>query len=535
MKYLVIFTFLVQFLFSLEVVLDTKESESSELRANSDQQYFGEKLFQGKFKGNRQFKYNPKYVVNVNDKLSVKMWGTNNYEDDNLTVDKKGNIFIPEVGSIHLLGLTSDKVQSVIEQSVNKVFNKNVHVYADIKQYQTISIFVTGSVLNAGLYNGLSTDSILQFIDKAGGLIRGEGSYRNIDILRDNQIIKTVDLYDFLVTGNIDSFQFQTSDVIVIKPIDNFISVLGDVRRPYFFELLHENSTVKEVMDYVLPKSTSNSFIVTTWKNRKEITKEYPLAMAPNIYLNKGDKLKFFSNYYIENIEVTIEGEHIGTNYISIAKGTTLYDILEKVNFTPLSDIKSIHLYRKRIADMQQKLINIKLKSLESKVLSRDSSSKEEAEIYQAESARVLEFIKRAKAVKQKGQVILRLKNNLKKIVLEDGDRILIPKKNNIVVIQGEVFIPSALAYEKEMKLSDYIEFCGGYTEDANKNKILLIKSNGRVIKYNNGLLSKNMDVSPGDSILVLQKVKTKNMLIFKDLTQILYQIAIGAAIILKF
>jgi len=68
---------------------------------------------------------------------------------------------------------------------------------------------------------------------------------------------------------------------------------------------------------------------------------------------------------------------------------------------------------------MQQKLINIKLKSLESKVLSRDSSSKEEAEIYQAESARVLEFIKRAKAVKQKGQVILRLKNNLKKIVLE--------------------------------------------------------------------------------------------------------------------
>jgi len=97
------------------------------------------------------------------------------------------------------------------------------------------------------------------------------------------------------------------------------------------------------------------------------------------------------------------------------------------------------------------------------------------------------------------------------------------------------VFIPSALAYEKEMKLSDYIEFCGGYTEDANKNKILLIKSNGRVIKYNNGLLSKNMDVSPGDSILVLQKVKTKNMLIFKDLTQILYQIAIGAAVILKF
>ena len=535
MRYLVVCIFFLQSLLALDISLDSKQEEKSELKVNLGQKYFGDALFKGNFKSNQQFRYNAQYIVNVNDKLSVKMWGTHSYLDDNLTVDKKGNIFIPEVGAIHLLGLTADRVQSVIEASVRKVFNNNVHVYADIKQYQHISIFVTGSVLNAGLYNGLSTDSILQFIDKAGGLIRGEGSYRNIDILRDNQVIKTIDLYDFLVTGNIDSFQFQTSDVIVIKPINNFISVLGDVRRPYFFELLHDNSTVKEVMDYILPKSTSNSFIVTTWKNRKEITKEYPLEMASSIYLTKGDKLKFFSNYYIENIEVTLEGEHIGTNYISISKGTTLYDVLSKVKFTDLSDIKNIHLYRKRIADTQQKLINIKLKALESKVLSHDSSSQEEAEIYRAETGQILEFIKRAKAVPQKGQVVLRLKNNLKKIVLEAGDRISIPKKNNIVVIQGEVSVPSALAYERDMKLSDYIDFCGGFTEDANEDKVLLIKSNGRVFKYKNGLLSRNVSVSPGDSILVLQKVKTKNMLIFKDLTQILYQIAIGAAVILQF
>ena len=535
MRYIVIFIILIQTLFALDVVLDTKESDSSELRTMSGQQYFGEKLFRGKFKGNKEFKYNPKYIVNINDKISVKMWGTHNYADDDLTVDKKGNIFIPEVGAVHLLGLTADKVQSAIEDRVKKVFNKNVHVYADIKQYQSISLFVSGSVLNAGLYTGLSTDSILQFIDKAGGPIRGEGSYRNIEILRDNQVIKTIDLYDFLVTGNIESFQFQTSDVILVKPVKFFISVNGDVTRPYQFELLHEPSTVKDVMDYVLPKSTTNSFIITTWKDRKEITHEYPLEMASSVNVKKGDKVKFFSNYYVENIEITIEGEHIGTNHISIPKGMTLYDVLEKVNFTPLSDIKSIHFYRKKIASMQQKLLDIKLKALESKILTKDSSTKEEAEIYQTESAQILAFIKRAKAVKQKGQVILRLKNNLKKIVLEEGDRISIPKKNNIVVIQGEVAIPSALAYERDMKLSDYIDFCGGYTEDANTNKVLLIKSNGRVINYNNGLLSKNMSVDAGDSILVLQKARTKNMLIFKDLTQILYQIAIGAAVILQF
>ena len=130
--------------------------------------------------------------------------------------------------------------------------------------------------------------------------------------------------------------------------------------------------------------------------------------------------------------------------------------------------------------------------------------------------------------------MVLRLKNNLNKIILEDGDRIFIGKKSNIVVVQGEVSIPTAIAYDRGMNLSDYIDFCGGYTDNADRDRVLLIKANGRVIQYNDSAFSKDMRVEPSDSILVLQKVKTKNMLIFKDLTQILYQIALGAAVILK-
>ncbi|HIC79163.1 MAG TPA: polysaccharide export protein, partial [Sulfurovum sp.] len=108
--------------------------------------------------------------------------------------------------------------------------------------------------------------------------------------------------------------------------------------------------------------------------------------------------------------------------------------------------------------------------------------------------------------------------------------------KSNVIVVQGEVSIPAAIAYDKEMKLSDYIDFCGGYTDDADRDKVLLIKANGRVIRYSDSMFSKNaeMQVEASDSILVLQKVNTKNMIIFKDLTQILYQIALGAAVVLK-
>jgi hypothetical protein len=349
-------------------------------------------------------------------------------------------------------------------------------------------------------------------------------------------VIKTIDLYDFLTKGIMDDFQFKNSDVILVKPLKRLISVTGDVRRPYFFELLPEEAMVKDILPYILPKEATNSFILTTWRDRKEITIEYPMERANTTSLKHGDKINFVSNYYIKNIEVHIEGEHKGTNFLSIPKGSTLYDILSKVQFTPLSDIKHIQFYRKKIALIQQSLLDVKLKDLEARVLSNNSTTKDEAAINQAESTQLLSFIQRAKEVEQKGQVVLRKHNNLKKIILEQGDRIFIAKKSNIVVVQGEVSIPTAIAYDKEMKLSDYIDFCGGYTDDADMDKILLIKANGRVIRYHDSLFSKSEDmmVEPSDSILVLQEVKTKNMLIFKDLTQILYQIALGAAVILK-
>jgi len=534
MKFFFILLLLSNFLFSLEVTVDTNQTEHSELYTNEGQKYFGENLFKGNFKENKQFRYNAKYIVAVEDKISVKMWGTHNYEDNNLTVDKQGNIFIPEVGAVYLLGITADRVQEIIEQSVRKVFNSNVHVYADIKQYQDVSLMVSGSVVDAGLYSGLSTDAIVQFIDKAGGIIQGEGSYRNIEVLRDNSVIKTIDLYDFLTKGSMPSFQFKNSDVILVKPLKKLVAVEGDVRRPYFFELSSTETTIKDLLGYVLPKEATNSFILTTWRDNKEITQEYPLDKASTISVKHGDKVKFVSNYYIENIEVSIEGEHKGTNYLSVKKGTTLYDILSKVQFTPLSDIRHIHFYRKKIALIQQKLLEVKLQDLEAKVLSHGATSKEEATINQSESSQILSFIERAKKIEQKGQVVLRPKNNLKDIVLDDGDRIFISKKSNIVVVQGEVAIPTAIAYNKDMKLSDYIRFCGGYTDKADREKVLLIKASGRVIRYDDSMFSKEMRVEPSDSILVLQEVKTKNMLIFKDLTQILYQIALGAAVILK-
>jgi len=522
------------YLHTVDISIENSMENNSQLILK-EQGYFGEDIFKGFFKSNQQFIYNPNYIINVGDVISVKMWGAYDFMAE-LTVDKQGNIFLPKVGKVYLLGFPNSRLNQQIKRKMKQVFNSNVFLYADIKQYQPISIFVAGAVNNIGLYEGLSTDSILQFIDKAGGILRGVGSYRRISILRDKKVLKEVDLYDFLLNGNLDTFQFRSGDVILINSVKNFIKVGGEVNRPYIFEIINDESTVKDIMRFIMPKVTVNRFILTQWNEMQEVSKSYALSEAGDISISRGLKLKFFSEYHINTLEVKVEGEHKGVGYFVVKKGKTLYDVLSQVEFTDLSDIKNIRIYRKSVAKIQKQLVETMLKDLEARVFTTDSSTVEESSIRAKESSMIVEFIERVRKVEPLGQVIINDRDNLGKIYLEEGDRVVVPKYSNIVVVQGEVNIPNALVFREGLGLEDYISLCGGYGERANMEKILLIKANGQVILYapNRFLASSSVTVEAGDSILVLAKTDSKNILIASSITQILYQVAIAAAVVLR-
>ena len=496
--------------------------------------YFGEQLFQGNFTNKSQFRQNPDYLLKVGDVVSIKIWGAYAFQGD-LTIDEKGNIFIPQVGTANLLGLKNRELQPELEASIKEIFNDKVSVYANVKFYQPLSVFVSGSVKKVGLYNGFSTDSVLQFIDKAGGIIRGEGSYRNIYILRHKRLVKKIDLYDFLLNGHIDNFRFRNGDVVLVKPVRSFIEVDGDVNRPYIFELRGKSATVRSIMKYVLPKPGVNQFIHTKLRGSKELSTSYSMRKASHIVLRKGEKITFSSDHYLQSASISIDGEHKGLRHISVRKGTSLYDVLQKVKFSPLSNIRNIQLFRPTVAKVQKQLLLTKLKDLEARALTSDSATAEEATIRSKEAELVMKFIERAKQIEPKGQVVISAKEDLRHTILEDGDKIYIPRKSNIVIVQGEVGIPNALTYKIGQKLSYYVATCGGFTDRADKSKVLLIKANGEVIQHNAGSFGfSSPTVEAGDSILVLSKTDTKNLLLAKDITQILYQVAVGAAVVLK-
>lgn len=508
---------------------DSKFQQEKTVKTDDLIPIFGAHLFNGKFKNYTQRVYNPDYKIAVGDQISLKIWGAVEFERV-LIVDSQGNIFIPKVGAVNLLGVKNSALVSVIKAHVNRIYKSNVFVYADMNAYQNVSVFVTGSVNSPGLYQGLSSDSVIQYLDKAGGINLEYGSFRDIEILRNNQVIKNIDLYNFLLKGQMDLFPFRSGDVILVGNVQNYAFVSGDVQRPFRFELSNDIKTLSDLARVAGAKPIVTNAVVKSYgEDHKLNVSAYNKMQFSKVLLQTGDEVQFNPEYISKNITITVSGEHSGLKNLVVKKGTTLEDVSRLIMFNDQSNVNALQVFRKSVAKTQKELINAQLKELETLALTSSSVTAQGAAIRAEQAKLILEFIQRAKQVEPKGQIVIDNPKSYKSVILEDGDVINVPSKNNLVIVQGEVSLPGAFVFDKGKDLKYYINLAGGYGERADTSKVLVIRSNGKAEKYNG-----NLAMHPGDSILVLPKVESENLQIFSMLTQILYQIAVATNVVLN-
>ena len=493
------------------------------------QMVFGENLFNGNFTMVSQHIYNPDYILAIGDIVNVKLWGAYEFEQQ-LTIDSQGNIFLPKVGVIKLLGVKNSNLVNVISRSVKRVFKENVHVYADMGIYQNVSIFVTGNVNKPGLYQGLSSDSLIQFIDKAGGINPQYGSFRNITVVRNNQPYKSIDLYDFMVDGKIEMFALKNGDVILVGSVGAYMSASGEVLRSYRFEAKNNSMSLKELARLAGIKPVVTQAIVKSYNNSQIQITSYPLTKFDSVKLRAGDAVEFMTDHAATEVRINIDGEHSGARAIVVPKGTTLGELMEKIGFNAQSNVDAIQLFRKSVAKMQKNLIDSHLRELESIALTTSSATTQEAQIRAAEAKSILKFIERARQVEPKGQVVISNKDDINQIVLQEDDTIYIPTKDNIVIVQGEVSMPGAFTHVADSDIEDYIEMAGDLSARADSSRVILVAANGKAGKFR---ASSGENVHPGDSILVLPKVEGKTLQATSILTQILYQLAIAAKVVI--
>lgn len=504
--------------------------------ANQASDVFGANLFTGAFAREGATQFNPDYAVAVGDKIQVRLWGAFDF-DAPLTVDAQGNLFLPHAGPVKVLGVRNQELQRLVEAALGKVFKSNVFSYASLAAAQPVRIFVSGFVNRPGLYSGTSMDSLLHYLDQAGGIDPDRGSFLSVQIKRGAQVRATINLYDFLLNGTLPLTQLTDGDVIFVAPRQNTVKVSGLTANAKRFEFTDSTRTVADLAKVAKPKATATHVRVVRNTGATKNTEYYPLADAASVLLQNGDDVEFTSDKKPGTITVRVEGEHLSPQEYVLPYGARMGELLQNIQYSERSDQDSLQLFRVSVKERQRQMLQTSLKSLETAALTARSGTSDEARLRKEEADLLLQWVDRAKKIEPSGQVVIAQADTRGSLLLENGDILRVPTKDGLVLVSGEVLFPNAVAFNTGLSLDDYVRRAGGYTQNAETSRLVVARRDGSFTEAvgDSGTFSLgngNVAIRAGDEILVLPKIDVKSRQIWKDMTQIIYQIAVSAKVV---
>ncbi len=490
---------------------------------------FGSNLFSTQVTSGTKEPNNPNYQIVPGDQVDIEVWGAANYRHTSV-VDAQGNIFLPDVGPVKVQGVTQAQLNEVVKQKVGAVYKDNVQIYTNLMGRQPVSVFVTGAVPAPGRYVGTSTDSIIDYIYKAGGIDDERGSYREIKLVRDNLPLQDIDIYQFLINGVLPKMQIREGDTLLVTERGKVVTVDGLVKHPFRFEFKTDEILGSDVATFSSPLVNATHALVEGTRESKPFKQYLTIAGLKTTRLEDGDKVIFSAGTHYEEIAVSISGRHLGPKEMVVPLNAKLVEVLNNVPIDrELANTDAVYLRRKSVAEKQKQAIEESIRRLEETLILARASGVAPAEaqpISSAEVTLVQAFVEKAKFIKPEGRVVVVSRSRgISNITLEEGDEIVIPQKTDLVMVNGEVLMPKAIVWEKGLDADDYIKKAGGFTDRANESKLVIIRPNGETD------IGHNVEIYPGDEIMVLPEVKINNLDLAAKVVDVIYKVAVAAVI----
>ncbi|AXC10916.1 Capsular polysaccharide export system protein KpsC [Acidisarcina polymorpha] len=216
-------------------------TEFQKLVASTTQQLlpiYGQDLFQGvpsTFAPVDQIPVTPDYVIGPGDEIRIRVWGQVNFNAD-LKVDRSGDVYLPQVGRIHVTGYAFSDLSQQIRSQIARVY-RNFDLTVDLGQLRSIQIFVVGQARRPGAYTVSSLSTLVNALFASGGP-SVQGTMRDIQLKREGKVISDFDLYDLLIRGDkSQDARLLPGDVIYIPAAGPQVALMGSVRKPAIYEL----------------------------------------------------------------------------------------------------------------------------------------------------------------------------------------------------------------------------------------------------------------------------------------------------------
>ncbi|WP_445427661.1 SLBB domain-containing protein [Alishewanella sp. HL-SH05] len=238
------------------------------------------------------------YVVGPGDSIRVQLYGKENVQQE-LTVDRNGQIFFPNIGPLMVSGLTFTE----LKQNLNSVVEQQMignQINVTMGSLRSIRVFVLGEAFQPGAYTISSLSTATHAVLAAGG-VKKIGSLRNIEIKRSGKVVAKLDLYDLLLRGDTSGdVTLQPGDVVFIPTVQRTVGIGGEVLRPAIYEVKNEKTAddIVRLAGGFLPTAfPAASRLERIDNNGAKILKDIDLTQASgkNAALWQGDIIEVYS------------------------------------------------------------------------------------------------------------------------------------------------------------------------------------------------------------------------------------------------
>ena len=238
--------------------LVTEYNKLQERASNSlNKKIFGASLFQSEkltFEPDMRIATPKNYQLGPDDELNIHIFG-DVLDNFKVTVSPEGTVKILNLSPIYVNGLSMDAASERIISRLRQLYqglNKpgsGSSAQVTLAGVRSIKVTLTGEVNFPGSYTVSSLATVFNALYLAGGPNRN-GSFRNIRVIRGNKVVRTLDLYDFLLRADQkDNIHLNDQDIIRVGDYENRVELMGEVKRPYIYELV-KGESFKDLLRY---------------------------------------------------------------------------------------------------------------------------------------------------------------------------------------------------------------------------------------------------------------------------------------------
>ena len=533
-------------------------------------------LMTGEFFGYNYFKKDISFFDNVptpsdyrlgpGDNVVISMWGEMNFQET-FTIDRKGMIYYPKIGFISIANNTLGSAEKILKEEFSKIYSSlkdeeyKSSLMLSLGELKSINIYFSGNIENPGINLVHPFSDIFTAIVQAGG-ITVDGTLREIQLIRNGEIIDSVDFYSFFLDGKKDfsNLKLVDGDVIHVPTIKRRVSISGGVIKPSAYELL-SNETFEHLLSYAsgLASTASSDIIVRKIIPRQERTSDDNgfTTIATNfekiksIKLNRGDSVKILQiPSVLSSVDVYGQVKNPGSypannmslkRILEIAGGfddpvyrksiNESITILrkDKNNFYSIEMTvlyKDAQAFKLEVGDQILVYEDINYRNLYTYTISgevnkpgtyplniKDLTIKEAIELAggMTELANPANIIYRKEYEESDGaggtKTSFQIVNNVNQsFEIDKNGNITILPYENVVNVIGNVYNPGLISFSDNQNYKKYIKLAGGLRDNTYKRKIYVKRANGTIEKPQGLFATKGKRIFPGDTIFIPTK-----------------------------